>query len=106
LAVQKIERGKLDSAELALFRTSVTLLNSRINIKDSIIFNLTAQVVACSRQISGYEHELSIRNDLNKVYDSQVKSLQKEVRRQKTKKVLAIIAGGLLEALTLYFVIK
>lgn len=106
LAAEKIEQGKLDFKELELANRNIILLNARVAVKDNKIKEISKNLLIAQQTIQAFKEKDSIHNEVDKITGNQISSFKKQVRQQKTKKVLIIIGAVIVEVLTLYIKFK
>jgi septal ring factor EnvC (AmiA/AmiB activator) len=72
---------------------NIDSLNKLISIKQSQIINLSAQVADYRKLKATYEGELKTMREMRLIFERQITSLQKEIKRQKRKKKWATFVG-------------
>ena len=107
LALQKVEQGRFCAEQLTLHIERNRLLESRIELKDSLIARYKMIDVASKAIIINYEIAENNLLQQKGVLASGVKVLEKQLRAQKRKTTFTSIAGMVgMTALALLFIAK
>ena len=93
LALQLIEQGKQCAEELALQRTANDLLYQKIAVKDSTIYQYKSSMQMQDKVIEDYVKSEANLTEQRKNLERLVKSLNKKIKRQKTKTFITSLAG-------------
>lgn len=102
-AAKIIEKGKVDIERIKLLNDKIEFLNQRIAIKDSIIFSNWIKDSAQAKIKKSYEVELSNLIGQRDIAISEIKSQNKQYRRQKRKTLFAgVAAAGVTAAIFLF----
>ena len=98
LVIKDLIKGDGNKQELVLFKERTTLLETKISLKDSIIFTLESKNKNFSLMLDAKDEQLIISKDLNL-------KLKSDLRKSKfqTKLVGTI---GIISAVTLIFILK
>ena len=102
-AARKIEQGRLDHLELLLQRQNVSLLNSRLMQKDSIIVNFNLEREVMDLKVAGYEHRLSNDSTIMNLQAQDNKTLTRKLKTEKWRTRAAVVAGIAATVATVYF---
>lgn len=98
---QMIEKGKLDAALLQQANSKIEFLNERIATKEAEIRQYQLDTVTNAAIIQTYKDEVQNLKEQRDIAVKSVKDLDKALRRQKRKTVIAVIATA--TATTLIF---
>lgn len=83
----------------------VTLLNYRIVEKEAIITYLKQKDTANNNIIHTYESQILVMNEQRKIWEDQIKSLNKTVRKERRKRRWTAIAGIATTSILVYLYI-
>ena len=89
-----IEKGKIDSIELAIQRTNVRLLYQRITAKNNIIREYQEKDSLFQKAMNSFKRENANLLDQIAVANEAVMKMQREIRRQKRRTWLTWIVTG------------
>lgn len=93
IALQLVEQGRQCEQESTLLKSKIELLYDKIELKDSIIQSINLQVQTKDNIIGFYKSSEANLLLQKSNYESQVKSLTKQVKVQKAKKAINGILG-------------
>lgn len=88
------EQKKVLDEKVSLLSADIDLLNQRISEKEKIIADLKAKDTANISIIGTYDKEISTMKEQRKVFEDQLKSFSKQLRKEKRKRFWTA-AGGL-----------
>jgi hypothetical protein len=106
LALKKIEKGKLDAAELKLQQEQNLLLEKRLFVKDSIIGLRQQQVNSYMQLVKNHESESATYREEAQAREESIKRLQAGLRKERSKTVMATISGILSTTTLVYLLLK
>lgn len=93
------EQKKVLEQQIALFKSDIDILNSRIQSKEKEIQFIEARD---SSTLKSYEKEIEIMVDQRSIFEGEIKALQKQIRKEKRKRVVTGILGIGSTALAFY----
>lgn len=102
-AVKLIEGLQLDSLMMA---RDITVLTAKVFQRDKTITALNGKISSYQLLSANYQKQISLMTDQAKISSGWVSSLQKDLKRQRTKTTLVGIAGLIVSGLTLYLATK
>jgi hypothetical protein len=89
-----IEKGKLDSFRVVVYKDQVTILQERLNIKDEIIKEGLGREENQKKIIGSFEKEnLNLQNQVG-IAKEEMKYQNKLYKRQKRKTVVGMVLTG------------
>ena len=91
LVIKDLITGDGAKSELPLIRLKVKLLETKVNFKDSVIFNLNKKVINFESMLSTQSDQLQLSKELSD-------RLQSDLKKQKVKTKLTTGAGILVAA--------
>jgi len=91
LVIKDLITGDGAKSELPLIRQKVKLLETKVNFKDSVIFNLNKKVINFESMLSTQSDQLQLSKELSD-------RLQSDLKKQKVKTKLTTGAGILVAA--------
>jgi hypothetical protein len=89
-----------------LLLNQVDTLKARIAIKDGIILNKDGQISDYRNIVSSKDAIISTQGEQRKIWEANIASLNKEVKRQRRQKKLTAFVGILTTGIAVYFALK
>lgn len=87
------EQKKVLQERVNLLTSDLDLLNSRIILKEAVIADLKDKDSISLDIISTFRNEISVMQDQRKIWEGEIKSLQKQLKKQKRKTFWTAMAG-------------
>lgn len=87
------EQRKVLQERVNLLTSDLDLLNSRIILKEAVITDLKDKESINALIITTFRNEISTMQDQRKIWEGEIKSLQKQLKKQKRKTFWTAMAG-------------
>lgn len=102
----KAEQARALEQQRDLLFNQVDTLKARISIKEMQIVNLNGQISDYKSIVSSKDAIINTQSEQRKIWEANVASLNKEVKRQRRAKKWTAFAGLLTTGIATYFIIK
>ncbi len=106
IAAKLIQQGRIDSAIIVKQDSIIHLQKERIAKKDAQLLGYVSNERTYQQLITQYKEKEKLRDQASGIATQWITSLQKQVKRERTKTVLVGIAGILVSGCITYLAIK
>ena len=106
VAVRLIEQGRIDSAIVVKQDSIIHLQKERIAKKDAQLLGYVNNEKTYQQLIAQYKKQDQLRDQAAGIASQWITSLQKQVKRERTKTVLVGIAGLIVSGVITYLAVK